>query len=107
MRKLMWFTIGYGISCALGTWLVRGWWLLLWAAVAVALGIAAFRFREHPVVKRGLAVAVGFAVGCLWFFSYEQMVLGPAAALDGQTIATSVRMTISAGKPTTAPPATV
>ncbi|MBQ2919899.1 MAG: DNA internalization-related competence protein ComEC/Rec2 [Oscillospiraceae bacterium] len=93
MRKLMWFTIGYAIACAYGTWAARGSGLLLAGAVCLMLSAALWRFREHPAVKRGMVLALGGAFGCLAFFGYAVFVLGPAAAMDGVEAEVSIRVT--------------
>ena len=93
MRKLMWFTMGYAMACGLGTWLLRGRGLLLLGLGFAALAIAAWFFREHPVCKRAGMLALGCAVGCLSFFTYALWVLGPAAAMDGQTAQVAIRTT--------------
>ena len=93
MRKLMWFTIGYALSCAFGTWLARGSGLLLAELACLAALAAAWRFREHPAVKRGMVLALGCAFGCLAFFGYAFFVLGPAAAMDGVETEVTIRVT--------------
>ena len=93
MRKLMWFTIGYAMACAYGTWAARGSGLLLAGAVCLVLSAALWRFREHPAVKRGMVLALGGAFGCLAFFGYAVFVLGPAAAMDGVEAEVSIRVT--------------
>lgn len=93
MRKLMWFTMGYAMACGLGTWLLRGRGLLILGLGFVALAIAAWFFREHPVFKRAGVLVLGCAVGCLSFFAYAFWVLGPAAAMDGQTAQVAIRTT--------------
>lgn len=92
MRKLMWFTMGYGLACAFGTYLVRGGALLLAGAVCILAALALWRFREHPALKRGMVLALGSAVGCLAFLGYAWFVLGPIASLDGQTVPVSIRV---------------
>ena len=93
MRKLMWFAIGYALACGLGTYLLRGGVVLTVGAVGLVALVAAWRFREHPAVKRGMVLCLGCAVGALAFFGYEWVVLRPIAAMDGQTVQLSIRAT--------------
>ena len=93
MRKLMWFTMGYAVSCALGTYLLRGGGLLLVGGLAILAALGLLRFREHPAVKRILVLALGCALGALAFFGYDWFVLKPVAALDGQTVPVTIRVT--------------
>ena len=92
MRKLMWFTIGYALACCVGTWLFRGMGLPLLGGVCLIAVLALWRFREHPVGKRGLILLLGCAVGCAAFFGYESLILGPAARMDGQTTEVTIRV---------------
>lgn len=93
MRRLMWFTMGYALSSALGTWLVRGRGLLLAAAVVLVIGLGCFLRRGNPVCRRLAALTLGCAVGCLAFFGYEHFILNPAASLDGAETDVSIRIT--------------
>ena len=92
MRKLMWFTIGYALSCAMGTYLLRGRGMLLMALVWL-LAAGLLKLREHPVFKRGMVLALGCAVGCLVFFGYEWFVLQPIQGLDQEKTDLTIRVT--------------
>ena len=93
MRKLMWFTIGYALACALGTYLLRDGGVLAAGAACLLSSLILLWFRAHPAVKRVLVLLMGCGLGSLAFFGYEQMVLSPIAALDGQTVPITVRVT--------------
>ena len=93
MRKLMWFTIGYALSCTVGTYLVRGKGMLLLALVCALLAAGGFLFRAHPAVKRGLVLALGCAVGCLTFFGYEWFVLKPIEGVEQEKVTVTIRVT--------------
>ena len=93
MRKLVWFTMGYAIASALGTYLVRDGGILLAGAVCLLAMLGLWRFREHPAVKRGMVLALGCAVGCLAFFGYDWFVLKPIDGLDSQTVPLNIRVT--------------
>lgn len=93
MRRLMWFTIGYALACALGTWVLRGNGILIPAALGLILALAAYRFRKNPIVRRAAAVLLGMAVGSGCFFGYEQMVLRPAGSVDGEIASVEIRVT--------------
>ena len=55
MRKLMWFTIGYALSCGVGVYLLRDTGLLMLAAVFGVFALLGLHFRHHPVGKRLLS----------------------------------------------------
>lgn len=93
MRRLMWFTMGYGAACALGTWFLRGNGILIAALCCLPLALGAFALRRYPVVLRAGAAVMGCAVGCMAFFGYELLILRPAAAVDGEVVPVTVRVT--------------
>ena len=93
MRKLMWFTMGYALSCALGTYLLRGRGLLLIFAACALGALTLVKFREHPVFRRGMVLLLGCAVGALAFFGYEYAVLRPAGMVDGETVPVTIQAT--------------
>ena len=93
MRKLMWFTMGYAVACAVGAYLLRGRGLLLLALFCAALAWSAWFLRRHEAVKRAGVLFLGCAIGCLCFFGYEYAVLRPAAILDGETVEVTIRVT--------------
>ena len=86
MRKLMWFTIGFGAACAYCayTWAFDG--LILAAICFLAIFgamLAAGKTMEKLYVAA--AVSLGIAIGCLWFQGYRNILLSPVERLDGQT----------------------
>ncbi len=93
MRKLMWFSIGYAAACGLGTYLLRGRGLLVLAGILLVLSAGSFFLRKYPLFRRGAAALLGCAIGCGWFFGYEQAVLLPLEPLDEQIIPVEVRVT--------------
>ena len=94
MRKLMWFTVGFGGTCALCSylWLTGGLFipaLIVLAAFAV-LAVAGRRIRW---LRRVAAICLGCAAGLGWFQVYSSNYLSPAAALDGQIADTTAYCT--------------
>ena len=94
MRKLMWFTLGFGAACALCAyfWLIAGLWI--WAVVALVLfaGAAALSLKIRWL-RCVAAVCLGFAAALLWFQLYEASYLSPAVGLDGTTAYTTAYCT--------------
>ena len=86
MRKLMWFTMGFGVSCALGAWLAPGLWSLVLGAVFLLLyGTLSVLRHRHMALAVGALAALGMAVGILWFCVYDGILLQPARLVDGAT----------------------
>ncbi|MBQ9761836.1 MAG: DNA internalization-related competence protein ComEC/Rec2 [Oscillospiraceae bacterium] len=85
MRKLMWFTLGFGASCALGAYLFwDGFWLLLIPSVFV-MGLAFWMKGKWKFLRPVAAVALGVAVGVLWLLGYDAVHLQNARKFDGKT----------------------
>lgn len=86
MRKLMWFTIGFGAACAIGAYL---FWEQIWllAIATLIIGIGAFLLRKKwKCLRPAAAVFLGAAVGIGWFLGYDAVYLDGARAVDGQTL---------------------
>ena len=93
MRKLMWFTIGFGASCAVGAYLYSGNLLAVLAVAALILSAAVWLVCRHLGRKPGAAlILVGVAVGLLWYWGFEGGYLSPAEELDGVTTKASIEI---------------
>ena len=89
MRKLMWFSVGFAVSCALGVWVLPLGAVLPAAVVTAALSGLCVKGKYRRMV---FALA-GCAVGLCWYFGFAKLFLGPARSLDGTTLETSVTAT--------------
>ena len=88
MRKILWFTLGFGAACAFCAY---GRLPVLLAMPALVLLTALFTGESR---KRQLVLAViGIASGLLWFSRFEATTLKPVRELDGITREASVRCT--------------
>lgn len=90
MRKLMWFTIGFGAACAICAYLCPDW--IIEGAVGCALSVVLYAVaaRYRAVFRRVTAVFLGLAVGLGWFAirDYERVRTGDE--LDGKTVEMTV-----------------
>lgn len=89
MRKLMWFSIGFAVSCGLGAYTFAKWaWVpfVLFAAAWIAS-------RKWQVLKPSGLLAVGCAAGILWFGLFSHFSLSHAKAADGQILETEIQIT--------------
>ena len=86
MRKLMWFTIGFALACALCAYLFSPWLLL-----GIPIGLLVFtlamilhkRGRLWPIAA---AVCLGISLGLCWFGAYRYFYLMPAVTADGSEL---------------------
>lgn len=83
MRKLMWFTIGFGAACAFCAyaWVTAGLMLpaFLFGAAFLGFAVTGRRFR---CLRVPAAVCLGIAVGLGWFQVYSNFYLSRAQDMD-------------------------
>lgn len=94
MRKLMWFTMGFGLVCAFCAcfWVIQG-------LILPALGFLGFfgallaGGRRFKKLKIAAILCLGCAVGLLWFQGYNSVYLSHATRLEGQLASVTARCT--------------
>ena len=97
MRKLIWFTLGFGAACFICAYIAP---LAFLALPMLFLAVAEiFFFREYPKVKRIAIMVLGISAGIFWFGRYQTSCLNPVYALDGQVRQAKIRC-ISYGEET-------
>ena len=82
MRILMWFSIGFAIACAIGSYVGPFFWI---AIAAFALAALLFFFKKKPSTIVAIML-LGLSVGMLWFCGYHYLYLNAAKEYDGKTI---------------------
>ena len=91
MRRLMWFSIGFALSCGLCAYALPEKWILPLAMLAFIPGLALGLLGRHSKMPRRIAWAmVGCALGFGWFLCFRQLCLLPALSTDGETVQTTV-----------------
>lgn len=94
MRKLMWFTMGFGIACAVGSYLLFGNVLVALAVIAMLLaGLCSILGRRWQKLIPGVAICIGLAAGLLYFWAFDGGYLSPARDLDGVTTKATIEIT--------------
>lgn len=91
MRKLMWFSIGFAISCVVAIYLLSGN-VALWLGAIIVPAVVLLLIK-HKNVKIAGVILLGCAVGFLWNWGYDRLYLQPAKAYDGQLIMTHIQAT--------------
>lgn len=86
MRRLMWFSMGFGGACALGAYLFAPW--MIWLTVAAGfLCVVAFLLRKKwKILRQTAAVLLGFAIGLSWFVGYDRLYLASARPADANRV---------------------
>lgn len=87
MRKLMWFTLGFGAVCAICAygWFCDGLWLPSACFAGVFL-VSAVLQRKWKSLRILTAISLGISLGLGWFQFYSNLYLKPAAAMDEVTV---------------------
>ena len=79
MRKLVWFSLGFGAACCLCAYVITGSTrVILAAAVGFLTLFAAIAGRKFALFRRIAAVLLGFAMGVGWFILYDGFYLNAA-----------------------------
>ena len=93
MRKLMWFSVGFGAACAFGAYFYVPW--LAYGAVAAlfvcALLFIAMRWVNH--LRIGVALFLGLAMGFGWFSCYDAVYLRAARNVHTETCEAAFEVT--------------
>ena len=91
MRKLMWFTIGFGAVCAVCAYFgLYLWFAVLMTVLAIGTMVVAKWCRPFQVVALSL---LGAVVALAWLFCYQRIYYQTIMDMDGQTEFISVRAT--------------
>jgi len=93
VRKLMWFTLGFGAASAFCAYYYVPWlWIAAMAALVLAVGVLV-GMRWFSALRIGAAIALGIAVGIVWFLAYDGLYLNEARAIDGKTRSARIEIT--------------
>ena len=91
MRKLMWFTLGFGAACGLGAYVFSHWLVAIAALLLSVIALALKGKWKH--LRVAAAVCLGFAVGAAWFYAYNGVYLKDAWLMDGKTVTITAEAT--------------
>lgn len=93
MRKLMWFSIGFGAAITIAAYFLMGNILaILGAGFALAALLFALLCRKWRSLRILTAITVGCCVGFLWFWMFDGGYLSPARDLDGVTTKATIEI---------------
>lgn len=92
MRKLMWFSVGFGAACALAVYALPLSFLIP-AGLVCGVMTAALLLLGKKKLWFPAGIILGLCLGLLWYRGYDGLLLSPVRALDGQE--TTVQLTAS------------
>lgn len=85
MRKLMWFAVGFALSCVIGIYFSFGEQLLPAALSVIILAVVLCLFKKKPTVLVGI-ILIGASAGLVWTWGYNAIYLQAARTYDGTTV---------------------
>lgn len=92
MRKLMWFAIGFALSCGLCAYVLPMRWLrnslIAVGILACALGLLG---RKRLLLRRAALLFLGCILGLWWYSVFQTWYLAAPAALDERTQVVTIR----------------
>lgn len=92
VRKLVWFSLGFGSAAAICAYLLTGVWVLLLAGLCVTALIPFFLLKgKYKTIA--ILILAGAVTGLLYGWLYDGIVLQPVKQYDGETL--YVRVTAS------------
>lgn len=89
MRKLVWFTLGFGIACGISAYFIASKLLIFLPLLCWAAGL--LLFRKHYIWKRISVLLLGICAGFFWFSCFQNNYLKPVYDLDGLTQKAQIR----------------
>lgn len=94
MRRLMWFTLGFGAACVLCAYVLPRellWKCMLCAAILTV--VAAVLSRTGMPLRAMAMTLFGCTMGLFWFSEYYSLSLNTAVAMDALTQDVTIRVT--------------
>lgn len=83
MRKLMWFSIGFGTACALAVYALSLSFLIPLGILGCLLAVGCLVLLKKKVPT---AILLGLGFGLLWYWGYDRLMLDPIREMDGQEV---------------------
>ena len=93
MRKLMWFTLGFVLACALCAYLLPVKWILPAVTIVLLVQAAAIAaMRKWKTLRMSALLLFGCAAGLCWFLLFSSRYLTVPVSMDG----TKTQLTVTA-----------
>lgn len=86
MRKLMWFTIGFGSACGLCAWLISDGLCVIGVSLVVLSICAGILSAKWKCLRSVALLFIGGAMGLFWFAHFRHLKIEPAEKLDGSIV---------------------
>lgn len=93
MRKLMLFTIGFAIGCAVAVYFLLGPWMAIASVLFAALFTLLYFYRSNDRKKIIAIILLGISFGLIWTYGHDQLYVRNARMLDGITEKATIEAT--------------
>lgn len=93
MRRLVYFTLGFAGACVAGSYFYGRWILAGCAAAFLFAGVLLSLRRDEKSLRRVGTALLGLAVGLGWFSLFDEVYVGTARGLDGETVSVQITAT--------------
>ena len=89
MRRLMLFSMGFVLACAVGVYCLSGAWFVIFALTCLIFGFFLWVINGKPS-RITAVILLGSAVGFFWTWGYDNLYLSIPKAYDQQTAVVSI-----------------
>ena len=93
MRKLMWFTLGFGAACAWGAYFSNQYGFIIMASSAIWAAVLGMLGHNRKFLRPGALFCAGVFVGIGWFWAFDMYHLAAPREMDKVTVQSSIRAT--------------
>lgn len=93
MRKLMWFTIGFAVVCALKDYWDIPWILCVSVSLVLILTAVCLVYKSQSWVKVVCVILLGCTFSCGWFSGFDEFYLSSARSYDECTEQVTIHVT--------------
>ena len=93
MRKLMYFTLGFGGACAWGAYIGGQHWLTILIVALITGMVLLFLSRKHRFMGALALVCAGLVLGTGYFHIFDNVHLSAPRVLHGKTVSATIRTT--------------
>ncbi len=93
MRRLVNFTLGFAGACVAGSYFYGSWILPGCAVAFLFAGVLLSLRRDEKSLRRVGTMLLGLGVGLGWFALFDEVYVGTARGVDGETLSVQITAT--------------
>lgn len=93
MRKLMWFTLGFGGACAWGAYFSNQYAVAILSVAGVLAAVLGLLGKNRKYFRPAALIGLGIVIGIGWFWTFDNFRLSAPRALNQVTVPETIRVT--------------